>query len=463
MPEIGSSISVRLASLFSLVAFLVFSLISITLYWLLASELNLHQIDQIQSRMEDMRYMLKHSRPPGIAERMHAKIEALTPADGRTLYWMWSAEEEYRYGQDLDAVVALTEGRTDLIDWYSSERHVRVMSEDIAATEERPAVRLVVGMNARPFTQTLHHFALSLIALTVLGTSVVAVAGYYVARLGLMPVRRLSEEAHRIEPGNYAPRLKVTALPLELAYLGLSFNAALERLDAAYHQLETFNGNVAHEMRTPLANLIGQTQVALSRERSDIHLRGVLQSNLEELERLRAIVADMLFLARAEQGARASQLVVASLADEVAKTIDFLDMLLEEVSISVRVEGEAQTLIETSLFRRAIINLLQNAIEHSKAESEIVVNLDWHASQVLVTVSNVGPTIAPEQLPRLFDRFYRVEASRDRSGESHGLGLAIVKAVALMHKGRVFARSSNGHTSVGFSLGLVDETLSDAK
>jgi two-component system, OmpR family, heavy metal sensor histidine kinase CusS len=452
--EATPSIAGRLAALFAFVACVGFGLLSATLYWVLSNELDRHQVDQINSRMEDMRYMLEHARSPGVAQRAHAKMDALTPVDGRTRYWMWSSATEYRYGQDLDYVLAATRGKTEMVDWFAGDRHMRLVGVDIPATEDRPAVRLMLGMDHGPFARTLHRFALVLVLLTLLGTLAVVSAGYWVTRLGLAPVRRMSDEAHRIKPGNRSSRLKLTVLPPELANLGFSFNAALDRLDAAYHQLETFNDNAAHELRTPLANLIGQTQVALSRERDSRHLREVLQSNLEELERLRKIVADMLFLARAEQGARASQLINAQLSHEVGKTVDFLEFLLDEAAVSVRVEGDAQAPIETSLFRRALINLLQNAISHSSVGSEIVVSLHQLQEEARIEVSNAGPAIAPKHLPHLFDRFYRVETSRDKSSENHGLGLAIVKAVATMHKGTTFAFSENGRTTIGFSLGL---------
>jgi two-component system heavy metal sensor histidine kinase CusS len=243
------------------------------------------------------------------------------------------------------------------------------------------------------------------------------------------------------------------ALPLELAEFGSSFNSALDRLDTAYTQLESFNADVAHELRTPLANLIGQTQVAVARERDVEHLREVLQSNLEELERLRTIVSDMLFLARAERGERVAGRTQTSLAREIGKTVEFFDMLLDDAGLEVKVEGDAQAAIETSLFHRAVTNLLQNAIQHAPRGTQILARIESTAQGAQVSVSNSSEPIAADLLPRLFDRFYRVDASRPNSDSNHGLGLAIVKAIASMHGGRVFAQSEAGMTTVGFSLG----------
>lgn len=448
------SIAARLATLFAVVAFIGFGLLDLTLHWVLVRELDRHQMEQIQGRMNDMSYMLQHSRAQDLAQRALNKIEALTPADGRNRYWMDSADPGFRYGQDLPEVVAASRGRSGLFDWTVDGRRMRLLAVDLPPTPVRREVRLIVGMDHTPFAHTLRSFELALVVLTLLGTLVVSLAGYWVARLGLLPVQRMSEEAHRIAPGQPSQRLALPALPAELADLGGSLNAALDRLDAAYRQLETFNDNVAHELRTPLANLIGQTQVALSRERDGDALREVLQSNLEELERLRSIVADMLFLARAEQGARASGCVQASIAAEVAVTLEFMDLLLDEAAIRVQVEGDALAPIQKALFRRALTNLLHNALQHSTHGGRIGVRITQAPGRAAVAIVNAGADIPPEHLPHLFDRFYRVEPSRANSGESHGLGLAIVKAVASMHGGTVFANSAHGETEVGFEVAI---------
>ncbi len=194
--------------------------------------------------------------------------------------------------------------------------------------------------------------------------------------------------------------------------------------------------------------------MALSRERSAEQLQDVLHSNLEELERMRSIVNDMLFLARADQGERPLRLVQASLAAEVNKTVEFLDFVMDEAGVRVRVQGDVQAPIDHSLFRRAVTNLLYNAIRHSEAQSEIVIDVSAGPAMARVAVSNPGPEIPNEHLGRLFDRFYRVDSARPNSWENHGLGLAIVKAVAGMHAGSVFAASRDGITTVGFSVAM---------
>ena len=154
-----------------------------------------------------------------------------------------------------------------------------------------------------------------------------------------------------MSPNNRSQRLNTRSLPYELEDLAKSFNGALERLDSAYARLESFNADVAHELRTPVTILIGQTEVALTRDRSIGELRHTLQSNLEEFERVRAIINDMLFLARADQGERATGLVEVSLAAEVARTLEFLEIPLEEAQVRAAATGDARAFVNTLALR----------------------------------------------------------------------------------------------------------------
>jgi two-component system heavy metal sensor histidine kinase CusS len=317
-------------------------------------------------------------------------------------------------------------------------------------------VRLVVGVNKAFFEGTLGTFAAAYTFLALLATLAVAGMGFWIARVGLRPLRQLSRDAQALQPNTLAQRLATAELPVELRDLAGAFNGALGRLENAYQQLEGFNADVAHELRTPLANLIGSTQVALSRKRDAAQFQEVLQSNLEELERLRSIVNDMLFLARADQGEAATALAECVVAGEVQKTLDFFEFLLDEKNIAVQVEGDlrASATMERALFRRAMSNLVQNAITHSSPGSRLVVRIRPEERFVWVTITNAGETIAEAHLQRLFDRFYRVDAARNDAQGEHGfgLGLAIVKAIARMHGGGVTVRSEDGLTTIGFSL-----------
>jgi two-component system heavy metal sensor histidine kinase CusS len=452
------SITTRLVVMFALAALVTFSLIGAALYGVLERELTRHQNDDLNTNLQNMRYSIERVGTLERWSRVQAKLDTLTPSDGRVRFWVLSDDPRFQYGKGLDQLELISQeadghGTAEL---PLTGHILHTLSQHIEPLDERPAVRLIVGVDAAPLTHTLHAFLTALALLSLTAVALVMLLGYWIARLGLQPLQQLSKEAQTLRPKTLSQRLQTENLPVELSDLAGAFNGALGRLEDAYRQLEAFNADVAHELRTPLANLIGGTQVALSRPRSAPEFQEALQSNLEELERLRSIINDMLFLARADQGEAATGLTEACVAREVEKTIEFFEFILDETGTTVVVEGElqAQATMNVPLFRRALSNLLQNAIEHSASGAALVVNIARTAGAVWIYVSNPGPLIASTHLPRLFDRFYRVDESRHDEGElhGHGLGLAIVKAVADMHGGSVTASSVDGVTTIAFSV-----------
>ena len=452
------SITTRLVLMFALAALATFSLIGAALYSVLERELTQHQDDDLTTNLQNMRYSIERAGDTDRWGRTQARMDTLTPADARVRFWVLSDDPRFQYGKGLDQFERISQGPDGRgsISLPAHGQTFRTVSQHIGPLGERPAVRLIVGVDTAPFARTLRAF-LSALVLVALGATLLAMLlGYWIARVGLHPLQQLSREAQALRPKTLSQRLQAARLPVELSDLASAFNGALGRLEAAYQQLEAFNADVAHELRTPLANLIGGTQVALSRPRSAPEFQEALQSNLEELERLRSIINDMLFLARADQGEAATGLTQESVAREVEKTIEFFEFVLDDTGTQVGVEGElqAQATMNTALFRRALSNLLQNAIEHSAPGARLVVRIARQADAVWIRVSNPGETIAAVHLPRLFDRFYRVDAARHDNGthHGHGLGLAIVKAVASMHGGSVAASSEHGVTTIGFSV-----------
>lgn len=444
------SISRRLAVMFAIASFVLLAVISVALHELLERDLLRHQRSELNTRVEVNRSLIQRTQHIGGWFRVRDKFDAMTPADGRVVYRILSDDPRFTYGDALPPGFHAAEGFGVLAGEDRAAPYMTLI-RTISGNAERPDVRLMIAIDSAPFIETLQVFTLWAVALVGGGTILAALLGYYIARLGLRPMRRLSLEAQSLMPQRLSTRLQPANLPGELAEFTDSFNGALDRLERAYQQLEAFNADVAHELRTPLTNLIGQTQVTLSRERGVDELKDILYSNLEELERLRAIVNDMLFLARADRGELAQQRVEVSLAAEVERTVEFVEFLLEDVEMRVQVEGDARARIEPSLLGRAMTNLLQNAIEHSEHGSQITVQVESRGDHARIAVRNPG-SVPQDALPRLFDRFYRADRARSGGGENHGLGLAIVKAVAAMHGGAVFASSDHGMTHIGFTV-----------
>lgn len=449
-----NSIALRLSGMFTLVALVVFLLIGGALYQQVDKGLGLLPEAELEARYSVLESALNRFGTPEHWVKINAKLKLLGEEDKRIRFWVVSGDPGYEYGQPDAAIRAFAQGPLGMHDLQLPDHPypLKVLLTELPAKDQRPPLRFMIGIDTETFHETQHNLLIALIGLAIVGVLMASALGYWVARIGLKPLIKLSHEAQRLAPPLRAGRLRLSPLPPELAQFVDSFNSTLERVEQAYSRLESFNADVAHELRSPLTNLIGQTQVALTRGRSAEHYFEVLQSNLEELERLRSIINDMLFLASADQGNKATKLTATSLADEVATTLEYLDFILEDAQVEVQVSGDALVQIEVAHLRRALINLLSNAVQHTGAGQVIEVRIEVEEHQVSIGVANPGSPIASEHLPRLFERFYRVDASRSNSGNNHGLGLAIVKAIALMHGGDVFVRSDRGMNTFGIYL-----------
>ncbi|VVN28230.1 heavy metal sensor histidine kinase [Pseudomonas fluorescens] len=450
----SNSIALRLSGMFTLVALVVFLLIGGALYQQVDKGLGLLPEAELDARYSVLESALNRFGTPEHWVKINAKLKLLGEEDKRIRFWVVSGDPGYEYGQPDAAIRAFAQGPLGMHDLQLPDHPypLKVLLTELPAKDQRPPLRFMIGIDTETFHETQHNLLIALIGLAIVGVLMASALGYWVARIGLKPLIKLSHEAQRLAPPLRAGRLRLSPLPPELEQFVDSFNSTLERVEQAYSRLESFNADVAHELRSPLTNLIGQTQVALTRGRSAEHYFEVLQSNLEELERLRSIINDMLFLASADQGNKATKLTSTSLADEVATTLEYLDFILEDAQVEVRVSGDALVQIEVAHLRRALINLLSNAVQHTEAGQVIEVRIEVEEHQVSIGVANPGSPIASEHLPRLFERFYRVDASRSNSGNNHGLGLAIVKAIALMHGGDVFVRSDRGMNTFGIYL-----------
>jgi two-component system, OmpR family, heavy metal sensor histidine kinase CusS len=297
-------------------------------------------------------------------------------------------------------------------------------------------------------------WAAVLIAATLASGLLVALGAWWQVRRELRPLHQLAQQTQRISADRLDQRLAMPVMAAELQPWITQFNALMDRLQAAIEQLDAFNADVAHEMRTPIAALMGHVEVALSRERPVGELRDTMAMSLEEMQKLSALVDDMLFLSHADRGAHARRGAPRSLLALAEKVVEYHEFTLEEAGVSATVVGDAQAAVDDALIQRALSNLLSNAARYAEKGSAVVVRIEPPAGNDMarVAVENHGATIEPDLLPRLFDRFFRADRARSACEQHHGLGLAIVAAVARMHGGRTLAESANGVTRIGFEL-----------
>jgi len=295
------------------------------------------------------------------------------------------------------------------------------------------------------FMKTLWFFVAGAAALT-------GILGWIAVRSVLAPLRAMREQAKDVTALQLSHRLAVDTVPYEMAQLAQSLNEMLERLEVAFRRLSDFSSDIAHELRTPLSNLLTQTQVALSRARCADEYRGILESNAEELEHMARMISDMLLLAKAENDFVVPNREIANLGEEVQTLFDYYEAVAEEKGLQLLRAGEGRVSADRLMLRRAIGNLLSNAVRHAAPNSAVRVNIDVNADGVSVAVENTGDAIAPEHLERVFDRFFRVDPSRQRSTEGTGLGLAIAKSIVIAHGGTIAARSAGNFTTFTMTL-----------
>lgn len=313
-------------------------------------------------------------------------------------------------------------------------------------------VTLRFTLDTRSDDVLLWRLAWTLVGAVGFGSLLIALTGSFIVRRGLQPLQSLAAQTAEAGPSKPGARIDASVYASELQPWIEQFNALLQRVESAYGQLEAFNADVAHELRTPLANMIAHVEVELSQPRPMSVLRDTLISQLEEAHRLSGIVTDMLFLSKADRGAKARRGSVVSLAEQVLAVGEFHEAELEETQLSLQVNGDAELPIDVGLLRRAVSNLLSNAIRYATPRSQIRVVIERNGDRASIVVVNCGSAIDADALPHLFERFYRADRARNGSINHHGLGLTIVAAIARMHGGAAFAESGHGATCIGFSV-----------
>lgn len=454
------SISARLALMFTVATVSMALAYAVCLRVTLQESLEKQMHNELQFRYSLVEPMIVSRASAYDWQLLKAKfINLSTSEGGRVQYWIISDDPFYHLGGPVPQGVdlrTLEDGfsKVDLPD--AKKCPLFLMASTLPASGNRPALRYVVAIDSTPYMGTLEEFTRVLLFITFFGVIMVALLGYWISRAGMKPIKALSAQSHQLVPGKQKQRLCIESLPQELHALAEAFNGVLVRQEKAWEQLESFNADVAHELKTPLTNLIGQTQLALSRDRSVEQLQNMLGSNLEELERMSSIINDMLFLSHAQTGKFAAQMAQVSLRKESQKAAEYLEPSLTERHLSVRINGDATAYVDRRLFTRSLANLLSNGSRYAREGSTIDINIAQSDRFISVSVLNEGAEIESYHLERLFERFYRVDGSRTQSSSNHGLGLSIVKAIALVHGGDVFVNSRDGVNTFGFTLAVAE-------
>ena len=304
---------------------------------------------------------------------------------------------------------------------------------------------LQVGTSLQGVEEALHRLLLTLLVTGPLALSAALVGGWFLAGRALQPVEAITRAAQRIAAGDLTQRLSVSPSPDEIGRLAQTFNDMIARLETSFRQIQRFSADASHELRTPLTVMKGEAELALRRPRTAEDYRMVLESSLEEIDRMARIVDELLFLSRADLGEiRMEQLPVK------------LDVLIEDIHRQATVLGqdrdvevivkkmEPATVTGDELrLRELVLNLVDNAVKYSHPGGVVEIEV-VRDKTVRVSVSDKGIGIPAELQPRIFDPFYRTDEARAHAKEGTGLGLAISKWIAEAHHGRIEVQSSSG-------------------
>lgn len=362
-------------------------------------------------------------------------------------------------GADLVALRSVRgAARATSAEWHGPEgREYRVLRGRVAAipvsTGLPEVLDVVLTSEASKTREVRRGELLRLVASLVAALVVAGGLGVVIARAVLADARRLGVAAGRIGAHALHERLALADVPVELEGSALAFNRMLDRLQASFDRLSRFSAEVAHDLRTPIGNLMGEAQVALSRDREAFEYRAVLESAVEEYERMSRMIGNMLFLARSDNDQTVLAREPIALDRLVSRVSSYFELVAEERRLTLRAtvntpRNTAAVLVaDESLVIRALGNLVSNAMRYAEPGTTVALSAELNAAgDCAIEVENEGPVIPAEHLERVFDRFFRVDAAREDSAAGSGLGLAIVRSIMDLHGGTVDVSSQVGRT-----------------
>jgi two-component system heavy metal sensor histidine kinase CusS len=424
-------------------------------YWVLATNLHRGDIRTLSDNLSNVRFLLRS-----------ALLKAMPLRANQGLPWT-SRQQPQIYFRVLDErarVILETPGMSEelpaptvgeLISGNGVSREVasrsgklfQILSARIPADGTAVPLRFVqVAMDRDKEERLLGQFrerlwlglSMSLIACSLLG--------YGIARGCMRPIESIGRTAERIRLATLHERIATTGLPAELFSLAGTFNKMLDRLEESFAHISQFSDDVAHELRTPVSNLRGEIEVALSKARSNKDYREILGSCLEECARLSRVIHSLLFLARAEGGVEPLHRDRIDVSKELATVREFYDAAAAEagVELNIAVGDKVSARLNRTLFQQAVSNVVSNALAHTPEGGTVAISAEADATWLEVSVTDTGCGIPSQHLPRVLDRFYRVDSARSGSTHHLGLGLAVVKSIVELHGGRIEIASAVG-------------------
>lgn len=442
------SIRTRLTFLYSLAAFLLLTVITLFLYWETLNILHRADYQYLSDEVNTLSQMLQSKH---IDMKVLKKDVVEYPSNpGDSLYHYYT-----RIFDSNNAVLIETPGMDRVLPissstklstnhadrkkylWFSSEnkKYLLIQAPVKLANHKSGVIQIALDIS---FQHTLISDR-KFVSIAIISSIICSLfLGFFISNRGMRSLYALTDTVKNITSKSLHQRIDPKTLPTELNELGSAFNQMLDRIEASFDRLKQFSSDLAHELRIPINNLIGETEITLSRAHTLEEYEQVLASNLEEYQRISQLIENILFLSRAENPQLEIQKSAINIADEVAMVCEYYQAMADENGITISQQGSAEAVVNPIMFRRMISNLISNALKYTPSNGKITINIaetDSHA--VSITISDTGIGIAEEHLPKLFDRFYRVDSARSQQSGGIGLGLAIVKSIVDIHHGLI--------------------------
>ena len=449
MGEPGS-IAARLTFWYALLSVVLIASAGSVLYWVLVDRLRQEDDQMLVGRIAEIRAILLHPTDSSVfREELQREAAMLSGTYLRVLDSRGTIVAEAPTSHAVFSRRKPSDPFSEIpgdergADWLSGEGEVfRIMSARVAVG---PGFTVQVAMSRTKEEEVIAAYRRTLWLTISAALAIAVVAGYQIARRGLQPVSRLASIVAELSAAHLHRRVGDDAWPRELRPLAANFDQLLARLEESFVRISRFSADIAHELRTPLHILRGEAEIALSKARSSEDYRTCIESAAEEYERLTRMVDALLFLARTEHPDAQLDKKPLALDQEIAAVCAFHQAMADEQEITLITVGAGIVLANSGLLRRALGNLIANALRHTPSGGRIVVEAkETPDREAEIVVSDTGDGIAPEDLPHVFDRFYRADSARSRQGMGTGLGLAIVQSIMQLHGGTVSLDSELG-------------------
>jgi two-component system heavy metal sensor histidine kinase CusS len=455
------SLTLRVALLLSAVAVTTFVAVGAYLYQTLARQMAYRDDVELINKVMQIRHILAElPSPQSILQDQRPLTDTLfghndfmlkvTGADGEPLMRTSLTSRPLPQVESVPPQRALT--LDDVHDWTPAMGRGRMVSA-VGLVGAGAPVQITLARERSDRLKMLRGYAVDLLIALFGGALLATLLGYAVVRHSMRQLRSVIGKANAINTNRLNTRLSLQDAPVELREMGEAFNAMLDRLEEGVQRLSGFAADLAHDLRTPVNTLMVETQVALSRPRSEEEYQALLASNSEEYERLARMIENTLFLARVDNAQLALRRETLQVDAELQRIHDYFEILADDVGVRLTVEAPPlQAEIDPVLLQRAVSNLISNAIRYTPSGGSVTLSARETAEGVELSVCNTGPGIAPEHLPHIFDRYYRADPARSDQAHSAGLGLSIVRAIMELHGGNIRVDSQAGASTTFFLL-----------